>query len=142
MTELCFFDTNILLYMFDRRDAAKRSRAVETFRRCIAEETLVISTQVVQEFYVAATRKLGVDSGAARDIAVDLCALRVAAIQSRHVLLAIELERRFTVSFWDALILAAAQTAGARILYTEDLNHEQNYDGVEAINPFQHFLSE
>jgi predicted nucleic acid-binding protein len=136
MTELCFFDTNVLLYMFDRRDHAKRLAAVEAFRECIAEQTFVISTQVVQEFYVAATRKLGVSSATVRDIAVDLCALRVIGVQPEHVLLAIELKERFGVSFWDALILAAAQSAGAGVLFTEDLNHGQHYNGVKVVNPF------
>jgi predicted nucleic acid-binding protein len=58
MSELAFFDTNVLLYMFDRRDPVKRRMAAEAFRRHFNSRTLVVSTQVVQEFYVAATRKL------------------------------------------------------------------------------------
>jgi len=137
MIEFRFFDTNILLYMYDRRDAAKRIRAVETFRQCLHAETLVISTQVIQEFYAAATRKLNLELSKARDVVADLCGLRVISIQCSHILRATELQGRLTVSFWDALILATAESAGARVLYTEDLQDGQNYNGVEARNPFR-----
>ncbi len=137
MTEFCFFDTNVLLYLYDRRDAVKRMRAAETFRQCLEAGTLVISTQVVQEFYAAATRKLYLDLPQARNLVVDLCRLRLVSIQCPHILQAMEIQRHFGVSFWDGLILAAAQAGEARVLYTEDLQDGQNYDGVLARNPFR-----
>ena len=137
MTELRFFDTNILLYMYDRRDAAKRMRAVETFRQCLHAETLIISTQVIQEFYAAATRKLNLELSKARNLVADLCGLRVISVQCSYIVRATELQSRFGISFWDALILATAEAAGAHVLYTEDLQDGQNYDGVEARNPFR-----
>lgn len=140
MTEFRFFDTNILLYLYDRRDERKRRRAAEIFRDCWETKTLVISTQVIQEFYAAGTRKLGLDSARAHGLLVDLCHLRVVSIGCAQILRATEIERRFAVSFWDALILSAAHTAGASIVYSEDLQHGQDYDGVRVQNPFQHSI--
>jgi predicted nucleic acid-binding protein len=137
MTELRFFDTNILLYLYDRRDVRKRQRAAEIFRECIDTKILVISTQVIQEFYAAATRKLYLGLPQASDLVADLCRLRVVSIQCSHILRATEIQHRFQVSFWDALILAAAHATGASILYTEDLQDGQDYGGVQAQNPFR-----
>jgi len=137
MNERRFFDTNILLYLYDQRDAAKRMRAVEIFRECINAGTLVISTQVIQEFYAASTRKLNLDRLKARDLVSGLCRLRTVSIHCEHILRATDIQSRFGVSFWDALILATAQAAGAHVLYTEDLQHGQDYDGVAARNPFR-----
>src|SRR3982751_6309969 len=137
MTEFRFFDTNVLLYMYDQRNAVKHVRAVEVFRYCLQAGTLIISTQVVQEFYAAATRKLHLNLSEAHDLVADLCGLRVIHLQCSHILRATEVQRRFGISFWDALILAAAQAAGAHVLYTEDLQDGQDYDGVKVQNPFE-----
>lgn len=137
MTELCFFDTNILLYMYDEAHEDKRNLAVETFKRCMQANTLVISTQVIQEFYVAATRKLRMDRDAAQVVIRNFCELRVVSLNTKHLTLALDLEERYQTSYWDALIIAAANLAGARILYTEDLNNGQIYDGVEVCNPLR-----
>jgi predicted nucleic acid-binding protein len=140
MTEFRFLDTNILLYLYDRRDERKRRRAAEIFRECWEARTLVISTQVIQEFYAAGTRKLGLKPSRAYELLVDLCRLRVVSIGCSHILRATEIEGRFAVSFWDALILSAAQAAGASLLYSEDLQHGQKYGEVQVQNPFQHEL--
>lgn len=137
MTKFRFFDTNVLLYLYDKRDLVKRMRAVETFRECLEAQTLVISTQVVQEFYAAATRKLGLDLVQAQNLVADFCRLRVVSIGCSHILSATEIQRRFGISFWDALIVSAGQAAGATILYTEDLQDGQDYGGVRVQNPFR-----
>ena len=137
MTEFRFFDTNILLSLYDRRDGTKRRRAAEIFRQCLEMKTLVLSTQVVQEFHAAATRKLGLPLSRAQELAADLCRLQVVSIGCTHILRATEIQRRFDVSFWEALILSAAQAAGASLLYSEDLQHGQNDDGVQVRNPFR-----
>ena len=98
----------------------------------------MISTQVIQEFYSAGTRKLGLEPSRAYELLVDLCRLRVVSIGCSHILRATEIERRFAVSFWDALILSAAQAAGASLLFSEDLQHGQKYGEVQVQNPFQH----
>jgi len=137
MSDLCFFDTNVLLYMYDGSNEVKRRASIDLFRRAIDANTFTISTQVVQEFYVAATRKLRLDRSTAHTIIATLCEMRVVTMQPKHLLFAVELEDRYGTSYWDAMILAAANLVGARVVYTEDLNHGQTYAGVEVRNPFR-----
>jgi predicted nucleic acid-binding protein len=131
MSELAFFDTNVLIYMHDPRAAYKRDVALGLFRRHLYSKTLVISTQVLQEFYVTVSRKIeNIKSGQARAITAEYARLHV------HVLEAIDLHGRYKLSFWDGLILAAAKAANASLVLSEDFSHGQVYDGVRAENPF------
>jgi predicted nucleic acid-binding protein len=136
MNKITFFDTNVLLYMFDRRDIVKRRQAANAFRQHFQAGTLVISTQVIQEFYFAVTRKLSLLPGRAKQLIGDLCDLRVVTIGTANILRAVDMSQRFKLSFWDGLILAAAEEAEARVLFTEDLNHGQTYVGIRVVNPF------
>ena len=136
MSERAFFDTNVLLYLYDRRDVFKRQRAAETFRAALESRTLVISTQVVQEFYASATRKLGLASREAEALVLDLCQLPLWTVEAAEIQHAIRLESQFRLAFWDALILAAAEAAGATILFTEGFSHGRAYGPVHAVNPF------
>ena len=97
MTDIAFFDTNVLLYMYDRRDPRKRHKSVEIFRSCLESRSLVISTQVVQEFYVSVTRKLLLSAGEARELVVDLCELPVLSVETAQILRALDLEERYRV---------------------------------------------
>ncbi|SPE27454.1 PilT domain-containing protein [Candidatus Sulfopaludibacter sp. SbA3] len=135
MSERAFFDTNILLYMYDRRDPVKQERALSVFRSCVDSRSLVISTQVVQEFYVAVTKKLAVSGDAARELVADLCDLEVIGIETTHILRATRLEQRYRLSFWDALIVSAAESAQASILYTEDHSNGQKIGRIQVRNP-------
>ena len=98
----------------------------------------VLSTQVLQEFYVAVTRKIPqpIASRRAREIIADLGTWTVATLEVPEILSASEISDRYRVNFWDGLILAAAQKEDAVILWSEDLNDGQNYGGVVARNPF------
>ena len=131
-----FFDTNILIYMYDRRDDSKRRKAAEAFRAALESRTLVISTQVLQEFYVSVTRKVGLPAAEARALLSDLCQLPLLIVAASDILRAVQLEAKFKVSYWDALILSAAEAAGATVLYTEDFAHGRTYGQVRAMNPF------
>jgi predicted nucleic acid-binding protein len=135
MSDVAFFDTNILLYMYDRRDAEKRRLALDVFREHFEAETLVISTQVVQEFYVTVTRKFSLPPGQAKELIAGLCDLRLIAIESPQLLRAADLAAKFRVSYWDALILAASETAGASLLLSEEFSHGRDYGGVRVVNP-------
>jgi predicted nucleic acid-binding protein len=136
MSDPAFFDTNVLLYMYDRRDARKRRISAETFRSRLEAGSIVISTQVVQEFYVSVTRKLRLPSREARALAVDLCELPLIVLEAGQILRALDLEGHFRISFWDALILAAAEAAGARTLFSEDFTHGRTYGEIQVVNPF------
>ena len=131
-----FLDTNILLYTDDHDAPEKHTMALALFARVRLDKTGVISTQVLQEYFAAATRKLGVPATVARR-KVDLFArLDLVLIDLSDILGAIDLHRLLHFSIWDALIVRAAQRANCTILYTEDLQHGQRVDGLEIVNPF------
>jgi predicted nucleic acid-binding protein len=132
-----FFDTNVLLYLHSSADRRKQTIARQIFQECRDTGVIVLSTQVVQEFYVVGLRKLLISPEILRRLTVDLLDLFVEPIEPAHILQAIWNRENYQISFWDALILAAAGAAGASILYTEDLNHGQLYGQVRVENPFR-----
>lgn len=96
----------------------------------------VVSLQVMQEYYFAVTRKLRVDPEVAQRKVQLLARSRVVRLQPEDVLAAIELHRLKQISFWDALVVHAARLCGAKILYSEDLQHGAVIGGVPIVNPF------
>jgi len=133
-----FVDTNILLYSLDFEpvDAVKTEIACEI----LTHSDLVLSVQVLQEFYVQATHARRPDA-LPHEMADQLIRkwLRF-RIQENTVVLfqaALSIKQRFQLSYWDANIVAAAKAAGCREILSEDLNHGQDFDGVAVINPFQ-----
>lgn len=132
-----FFDTNILLYLYSDADRSKQKRAQELYREHALAGTILISTQVVQEFYVAATRKLAIPRPTVRTLTEALLDLPLVIVNPTHLRSAVDNELRHQISFWDALILAAADSGGATVLYTEDLNDGQQYGRVSVRNPFR-----
>ena len=130
-----FFDTNVLLYMYGG-DVAKQVRARDLFRQYAHEGDLLLSTQVVQEFYAAGSRKLGMPRRELREATAALLDLPLIVVGPSHIVAAIENEERYRISFWDALILAAAESSGAKVVFTEDLNNGQQYGPLLVRNPF------
>jgi len=133
-----FFDTNILVYLFDADAAEKKKRACFLFESEASAGRAVLSTQVLQEFYVVVTRKLAVplDPKAAEDIVRNLSVLPIVPIDTDRILSAIGRSRRMQFSFWDALIIEAALAAGAKRLLSEDLHHGEVIDSLKIENPF------
>jgi predicted nucleic acid-binding protein len=131
-----FFDSNIFLYAHSTTDLRKQVIAQELVDQYSKLGQLVLSTQVVQEFYAVGLRKLGLSRGVLKQSVVALLALPLVLLGRPHILRAIENEERYQISFWDGLILAAAESAGAEILFTEDLNDGQMYGEVMVRNPF------
>jgi predicted nucleic acid-binding protein len=131
-----FFDTNVLLYMYGG-DSYKRALARQLFTKYASAGRILLSTQVVQEFYVAGSRKLGMPRAELRDTIAALLDLPLVILGAPHITSAIRNEETYKISFWDGLILAAAESAGAEVLYTEDLNDGQQYGPVLARNPFR-----
>lgn len=129
-------DTNILLY-------AISSSPDEAGKRHVARELLSgadwgLSIQVLQEFYVNATRGAApAMSHALAEAAIRQFLLRPLASNDAALMLnALDIKHRYQLSFWDAAIIAAARALGAGVVYSEDLNHDQDYTGVRVINPF------
>ena len=133
-----FVDTNILVYAHDRSAGDKHERAKALVGDLWRTRSGVVSTQVLQEVCVNVRRKAGrpLDLAATRDLVADYLSWHVVVNNGDAVLIALELEDRHQISFWDALIICAAQTAGADILYSEDLSHGQTYGTVRVVNPF------
>ena len=138
MSPRVFLDTNVLVYLFDRDAPEKQARAQEILKTDGASGRALLSTQVLQEFYVSVTRKLAepLDPEVAYRAVEDLAALPLVSIDTPLILTAIKRHRREQVSFWDALIIEAALTGGASLLYTEDLQHGRVIEGLRIENPF------
>jgi predicted nucleic acid-binding protein len=132
-----FFDTNVLIYVHDQRFPYKRDLARRIYARHLYEKTIVISTQVLQEFYAILTGKIKqTPAKQAAVLTAQLAELQVVSIQPSHVLEAMGLHTRNKLSFWDGLILVAAKAADAALVLSEDMGHGQVYDGVRVENPF------
>jgi predicted nucleic acid-binding protein len=137
MSDRVFLDTNVLVYADDLDAGDKRTRAQAVLHELISESRAVISTQVIQEFFVTSTRKLGVPADVARRKVELLLRLDVVLVRPELILAAIDLHRLHGISFWDALVVRSAAAAGCNRLLSEDLNHGQVIDGVRIENPFR-----
>jgi len=131
-----FVDTNIFLYAHSDLDIRKQKRAQELIDELSAEDRLLLSTQVVQEFYSIGSRKLKLPRPLLLESVVELLKLPLVVNGAEEIKSTLEKETRYQISFWDALILAAAESGGAGVVYTEDLNHGQKFGGVVVRNPF------
>lgn len=136
MSEIAFFDTNILVYTDDDTAPQKQARATSLFEDYQQRNSTALSLQVLQEYYATVTRKLGVDAEHAQRKVEMLARGNVVRFEARDVIAAIELHRLLRISFWDAMIVHAARLAGAGVLYTEDLQHGTVLGGVPVVNPF------
>lgn len=130
-----FLDTNILVYTVDRNDPVRCKRARELLKHVHDSCQGVISTQVLQEFYVAITRKLKVELMVAKQLIDVLPPMEVVAVDVTMVREAIDASILNRISFWDALIVVAAHKAKCSELWTEDLNPGQSILSVTVRNP-------
>ena len=137
-TATIFVDTNVLLYAFDTSAAKKRSQALDLLRDLWRSGTGCLSVQVLQEFYVNATRKLPnpLSQETAKRIVATLSRWEFHAPKAEDVLAAIDLQQAAQISFWDAMVVRSAGMLGCRTLYSEDLNAGQTLAGVAIVNPF------
>ncbi len=135
-TSRTFLDTNILVYADDAKIPAKQLKAAELIEHHLRLRTGVVSIQVLQEYFTAASRKLNVDAGLAKQKISVYAKFHVVEPKVNSVLGAIDLHRIHGISFWDAFILQSAKDTGCSVLLTEDLQHGQIIDGVQIVNPF------
>jgi len=136
MNRLAFFDTNIFIYADDASAPAKQARAIQLITDYQRSGLMVVSIQVLQEYFAAATRKLGVAPETAQQKVQLLTHARVVRFVEGDVIAAIELHRLNRISFWDAMIVHAARLAGVDLLYSEDLQAGAILGGVRINNPF------
>jgi predicted nucleic acid-binding protein len=139
MSDRYFVDTNILMYAHDKAAGAKHERAKALVEELWRNRTGVVSTQVLQELAVNLRKKAGrpLDAKATREIVSDYLTWQVVVNGGESILEALDLEARFQISFWDALVVQAAHTSGADVLYSEDLSDGQTYGAVRVINPLR-----
>ena len=140
MSDTAFVDTNLLIYARDPADPAKQARAEQWVRALWESRRARLSVQVLQEYYAVATRKLkpGLALDDARADVRALWSWKPILVDAALCERAWELEDRFSISWWDALVVAAAQTARCRWLLTEDLQDGQSFGAVSVVDPFAH----
>jgi predicted nucleic acid-binding protein len=136
MSDRVFVDTNIFLYADDRAARTKRVRARTVLSELIRTRRAVVSTQVMQEYFAAAIKKLGLSPERARIRVERLNRLDVVLVRPELILGAIDLCRLHALSFWDALVVRSASAAGCGRLLSEDMQDGQTIDGVRIENPF------
>ena len=139
MSDKYFVDTNILMYAHDKAAGAKHERARALVEELWRDRTGVVSTQVLQELAVNLRRQAGrpLDGKGTRDIIADYLTWHVVVNGGESILEALDLEARYQISFWDALVVQAAHASGAEVLYSEDLSDGQTYGSVRVINPLR-----
>jgi predicted nucleic acid-binding protein len=139
MSDRYFVDTNILMYAHDTSAGTKHERAKTLVEKLWLGRSGVVSTQVLQELSVSLRRKAGrpLDSRATREIVTDYLSWHVVVNGGDSILAALDIEERYEISFWDALVVHAAQSAGVGALYSEDLSDGQTYGGVRVLNPLR-----
>lgn len=139
MPDKFFVDTNILLYAHDRSAGVKHNRARQLLERLWTSGEGVLSTQVLQELCINLRRKiarpLAVEE--TRQIIQDYLSWEIVVNTPASTLHALEIEVRYKISFWDALVLHAAESAGAAVVYSEDLSTGQKYGAVQVVNPLR-----
>ena len=131
-----FLDSNVLLYTDDSANYAKQKRALEILAEHKALGSGVVSLQVLQEYFVTATKKYGVDQDDARHKVELFAEFDVFEPKLSDIFAAIDLRRLRHLSYWDALIVHTAKQSGCQVLLSEDMQHGQVIDGVRIVNPF------
>ncbi len=133
-----FVDTNLLVYAYDQTAEPKRSISAKVLSALWEHRTGVVSTQVLQELFVALTRKVArpLPVDIVEGIVSDFLGWRLVVNDGKAILRAIDIQKRLGLSFWDSLIVQAAVFARAHTLLTEDLQNGQVIDGVTIVNPF------
>jgi predicted nucleic acid-binding protein len=138
MPEKCFLDTSVLIYAHDISQGAKHDRAAKLVEHLWTTGEGVLSTQVLQELCINLRRKIArpVSLHDIRRIIEDYLNWEVFVNTPESVLRALEIEAQHKISFWDALIIQAAESSGAAVLYSEDLASDQTDGAVRIVNPF------
>ncbi len=141
MRDKIFIDTNILVYMQSGLDPSKTKISRQLFEKSSSENLIVISTQILQEFYITMTRKFGHDPITIKKLLSLFTGFEIVSNNTSTIFDAIDISVLHQLSFWDGLVISAAMMGNCNIIYSEDLNHGQVIRGVEIVNPFYRLIS-
>lgn len=130
-----FIDTDILVYGFDGADRQKQKAARQALKQSQESGSGVISTQVLQEFYVTATKKLGMDPLVAKDLLDSFDVFEIVVVSPSLIASAVDCQVLAKLSFWDALIVAAAEASKCETLWSEDFQRGRMLRGMRIDNP-------
>jgi predicted nucleic acid-binding protein len=131
-----FVDTNIFVYAHEGGAGSKHSKAADLLTRLFDEQAGALSVQVLTEFYVIATKKLGMKSQEAEDVLTDLASWTIHRPTHADVLRACRIHREQQVSWWDALIVNSAVELGCDVLWSEDMAAGRRHGALTIRNPF------
>ena len=132
----CFFDTNVLVYVFDRAEPLKQARAQDLVTEHMSARDMVLSAQVLQELYVTLTRKKQLGAADALEVVTTFAQERIVPASADGVLRGLALSQQRQLSAWDALIVQAALDAGCTTLFSEDFQAGARFDDLVVVNPF------
>jgi len=132
-----FIDTNILVYTLDKRDKVKQKKAREILKKIVEVHQPVLSTQIIKEFYVVSVSKLKADHLMVKNIIHNFKNMEIVNNDLDLIEQAIDISIISRISFWDSLVVAAAEKSKCDFIISEDLNAGQTYRGVMVINPFE-----
>ena len=136
MSAKVFFDTNVLVYAADKANPKKQERARAVLRDAVDAGIGVLSTQVLQEFYVVATKKLAMDPIVAKELILGFENMEIVQVTPSLIRNAVDTSVVNRLSFWDSLIVVSAEAGACDTLLTEDLNQGQTIRGVRVQSPF------
>jgi len=139
MSVRSFVDSNVLAYAHDADAGERQRRSAECLEELWATRSGLLSTQVLQEFYVNVTQKIPtpLSRDAAREVVRDYAPWVESLLTPATIVRASEVSEIWRISFWDAMIVAAAEQSRAERLFTEDLSHGSRIAGIEIVNPFR-----
>jgi len=132
-----FIDTNLIVYTLDKSNVDKQERARNIIRKIVDVHQPVISTQVIKELYVVAINKMKADPIIVKNILHNFRNMEIVTNDLELIEQAIDISVISQISFWDSLIIAAAEKANCEYIFSEDLNPGQTYRGVLVVNPFE-----
>ena len=132
----CFFDTNVLVYVFDRSEPLKQAQAQELVAAHMTGRDMVLSTQVLQELYVTLTRKKQLGPADALEVVTTFAQERIVSASADLVLRGFALSQARQLSPWDGLIVQAALQGGCTTLFSEDFQAGASFGDLVVLNPF------
>ena len=139
MSDSVFLDTNILVYAYDNSEPEKRDISQEILENGLRNENIILSTQVFGECFNVVTRNIQHPFSImeAEEILRTFKTVPVVDITLPAVWRAIDIHKSYQTSYWDSLIIATAELAGCKTIYSEEFNHSQKYNNIRVINPFK-----